>query len=298
VQLVGKFPFLQTGGQNDDGHYLRRIATDGWLGCSGLAFTDSDNWGMGGGDIMASNVAADGFPDEIIGTFRIPVTRVDASDMTSAAGNFSSGFLSGQPYQPAISEGYWLRCYLTNVWQYQTRQWTNSETAYVDNGGSAWATGAASVQAANSSLTWTAGGSSTAGGTYKIVHDANTIDLWSPNFIDGSGNPLMALWIITSKSFEMEVWDGQRHPLRRLFPGVINQPFSLVASWCLGSIADPYFRTRTANVTVFDVIRSSAASFGGVSFKYNVYGWGTLMIDQPTATPSGQATAATLTITE
>jgi len=71
-----------------------------------------------------------------------------------------------------------------------------------------------------------------------------------------------------------------------------------VASWCLGSIADPYFRTRTANVTVFDVIRSSAASFGGVSFKYNVYGWGTLMIDQPTATPSGQATAATLTITE
>lgn len=301
VILFGKLPFLQTGGHQDDGHYLRRVATDGWLGCSSLELTDTGDWmalGMDSSDIMASNRVADGFPDQLNGTFFIPVTRVDASDMGALPTNYvyASGYLAGQQFQPAINEGYWLRNYLTNVWQYQTRQWTVTETGLIDNGASAWSTGSSGIQSANSAITWTANSTATApqGGTYRFVYDANTPELWSPDFITSGGTPLRAFWIITYKSYEMEVWNAARPPMRRLFPGVINQPFSLVASWCRGNLASPYFRSRASDSTVFDVIRSSAA--GTVDFRYNVYGWGTLVVDQPTTTKLGTATGNVLTI--
>ncbi len=301
VILLGKLPFLQTGGHNDDGHYLRRVATDGWLGCSSLTLTDSDDWmalGMNSSDIMASNRVSDGFPDQMNGTLFVPVTRVDASDMGALPTNyvFASGYLAGQVYQPAINEGYWLRCYLTNVWKYQTRQWTVTETGFIDTQVPAWSTGSAAVQSANSAITWTASTDSSpiAGGTWRFVYDGNWPEVFSPYMITSGGSPLRAFWIVTHKSYEMEMWDSVRHPMRRLCPGVINQPFSLVASWCKGSVATPYFRSRASDSTVFDVIRSSAA--GTVDFRYNVYGWGTLLVDQPTATPLGQATASTITI--
>jgi hypothetical protein len=301
VIVFGKLPMLQSGGQNEDGHNLRRITTDVWLGCINLTFTDSSDWmalGMDSSVILSSNRVADGFPDQTTGTFFIPVTRVDASDMGSTAGNFASGFLAGQPYLPAINEGEWLRRYLTNVWQYQTRQWTVTETGFIDNGGSAWSTGSSSIQAANTAVTWTANSTATTtqGGTYRFVYDANTAELVSPNFITAGGTSLRAFWINRYKSYEMEVYSSVRHPLRNLFPGVIDRPFSLVASWCAGNVTDPYFRSRNANETVFGVIRSAAASNGAADFRRNVYGWGTLLVDQPTATPLGQATASTITI--
>jgi len=267
VLIVGRLPRLKTGGHALDGHEMRCIITDAWLGCTNITFTDTDSWGMPGtvagvSSAIGSNEPGDGIPDETSGTYARAVSRIDASGMTSAAGNFGSGYLIGQPYRPAIDEGEWLRRYFTNNIALRRGQWTTDNTGHINS--SSWFN-SADISAANTAVSWTSGSASgPAGGSYRFVYDSLELQDFSPNWITAGGTPLRALWTVNYKSYQMELPDGVGAYQRRLFPGVIDQPWAMVSGWCVGAFgADPYWVQASADATVADSIRTSAKTYSG-----------------------------------
>jgi hypothetical protein len=145
VQLFGHLPWLVTGKHGVDGHVDRCITTHQWLACiPGLTLTDATTFtGMGydaglTSPLIATNVAGDGRPDQTFGTFVRPVCFLDAAglvELTGPGSTFASGYLSGEQTQPAIDEGHWLRCYLTNNLAYRQQGWTVTDTGYIRTDG-------------------------------------------------------------------------------------------------------------------------------------------------------------------
>lgn len=303
VQLYGSLAWLKTGGAQPDGHDDRCILTHHWLGVSGLTFTDTLNWSnMVSAPIdnhipnsIGTNAPGDGIPDQIYGTFSIPVSSIDASGLTATAGNFASGYLAGQPYQPAIDEGYWLRCYLTNNLSYRQRGWSVTETGHIDSSG--WLNSAA-VTATNNSVTWTVDGSSVPGATYRWVYDNQDLTLWSPDFVTAGGTWMRAFWVNTYKSYCQEDANGQGMYRRFLFPGFADRPLALMSGWSQGANSAQFFWTsRLTNATVADAIRSSAVRFGGIiPFEQPIAGDLTLPMHAVTQAAPATATVGTLTI--
>lgn len=303
VQLFGSLAKLKTGGHQADGHEDRCILTHHWLGCSGLTLTDTLNWSnMVSWPIepaipnsIGTNAPGDGIPDQIYGTFSIPVSSIDASGLTSQAGNFASGYLAGQPYQPAIDEGLWLRIYLTNNLSYRQRGWTVTETGHIDNAG--WFN-SSTITATNNSVTWTVDASSVPGGTQRWVYDNQDLTLWSPDFVTGGGTWLRAFWVNTYKSYCQEDANGQGMYRRFLFPGFADRPLALVSGWSQGANSAQFFwMSRLTNATVADAIRSSAVRYGGViPFEMPLAGDLTLPMHAVTQAPPSTLTVGTLTL--
>ena len=303
VQLFGSLAKLKTGGHQADGHEDRCILTHHWLGCTNLAFTDSLNWSNMVSfpvepaipNSIGTNAPGDGIPDQIYGTFSIPVSSIDASGLTSQAGNFASGYLAGQPYQPAIDEGYWLRCYLTNNISYRQRGWTVTETGHIDSAG--WLN-SSTITATNNSVTWTVNGSSVPGSTDRWVYDNVDLTAWSPDYVTAGGTWMRAFWLNTYKSYCQEDANGQGMYRRALFPGFAPRPLALVSGWSQGANSAQFFwMSRATNSTVADAIRSSAVRYGGViPFEMPLAGDLTLPMHAVTLPHSSRSTVGTLTI--
>jgi len=303
VQLFGSLAKLKTGGHQADGHDDRCILTHHWLGCTGLVFTDTLNWSnMVSTPIdthipnsIGTNVPGDGIPDQIYGTFSIPVSSIDASGLTSQAGNFASGYMAGQPYQPAIDEGLWLRIYLTNNLSYRQRGWTVTETGHIDSGG--WLN-SATITATNNSVTWTVDASSVPGGTQRWVYDNVDLTAWSPDYVTGGGTWMRCFWLNTYKSYCMEDANGQGMYRRALFPGFASRPLALVSGWCQGNNSAQFFwMSRVTNSTVADAIRSSSVRYGGViPFEHPIAGDLTLPMHAVTQAPPSTLTVGTITL--
>lgn len=270
VQLFGSLAKLKTGGHQADGHDDRCILTHHWLGCTNLVFTDTLNWSnMVSTPIdphipnsIGTNAPGDGIPDQTYGTFSIPVSSIDASGLTSQAGNFASGYAAGQPYQPAIDEGLWLRIYLTNNLSYRQRGWTVTETGHIDSAG--WLNSSA-VTATNNSVTWTVNGSAVPGANDRWVYDNVDLSSFSPDFVTSGGTWLRCFWVVTYKSYCQEDANGQGLYRRFLFPGFTTRPLALFSAWAQGQNSSQFFPfSRLTNSTVADAIRSSAVRYGGV----------------------------------
>jgi len=310
IQLIGRHPYGQFGGDNPDGHNVRRMCSDAVLGMTNLAFTDSTSWGMLGTTVLEANNPGDGFPDQTGGLFSIPVARIDFSGMTTNAssGTFSSGYLAGTAIVWGIDEQFALKVYFTNDLAYRTRVWTNAPTGVIYTGIGNYA----AAVATNSTVTWTQSGSETApaGQNYKIVYEQTTLNTFSPNLVDLSGNFVRCLWEIGTKSYNFESYEGYggdggiKFPQRRLAPGFISRPIALIFTWSKASFGvKPRWLIAPSDVTVADAIRSSAAyqndntppyyiSFGAS----NVYGDLTLPVSQITQQPPGRITTTTLTV--
>lgn len=280
VQIIGRLPPYMSGGHTADGHELRRTVNDHWLGCTtNLTVTDTANWGMPGTvggqpSVLGTNVPGDGIPDEIYGTFSIPVCRLDASGLTSVAGNFAAGYLAGQPYQPAIDEAYWLRCYMTNNLAFRAKQWAVTETGVIAND-CCWFN-AATITVTNKAVTWsTTNNIDMGGGTWRWTYDSVQLSDISPYFITAGGTPLRTFFDVNYKSYGMEIAAGQGSYIRRLFPGSINQPFALVSGWCIGAAGpNAYWIGTVADKTVADSIRSSVDRYAAGGTKlYLFYAW-------------------------
>ena len=303
VQLFGSLAKLKTGGHQADGHEDRCILTHHWLGCTNLVFTDTLNWSNMVSfpvepaipNSIGTNAPGDGIPDQTYGTFSIPVSSIDASGLTSQAGNFASGYLAGQPYQPAIDEGYWLRCYLTNNLSYRQRGWTVTETGHIDSAG--WLN-SATVTATNNSVTWTVNGSSVPGSTDRWVYDNVDLTAWSPDFVTAGGTWTRAFWLNTYKSYCQEDANGQGMYRRALFPGFADRPLALVSGWSQGANSAQFFwMSRLTNATAADAIRSSAIRYGGViPFEMPLAGDLTLPMHAVTQSSPARATVGILTV--
>lgn len=304
IQIVGRLPGLRTGGFAPDGHNVRCSWDYSWLGCTNLTFTDTTSWGMAGTTVMESNTAGDGSPDELVGTFSVPVAVIDFSGMAtnSGGGTFSSGYLAGQGTCRAIDESYALRSYFTNDLAYRRQVWTNALTGLVYS-----SIGIASqVSSSNSFLSWTSTGNQTnfGGSNSKMIYEQLTLSEFSPNYVNGAGSWARAFWSVGSKSYNWEQYEGTgsesgvKFPLRRLANGYSVNPVSLVYSWMKHNVSPPRWFVGSSDVTVADAIRTSAAAQSGtISFDIsNVFGDLTLKVPRYTEQPPGRATVATLNV--
>lgn len=280
VQIIGRLPPYMSGGHSADGHELRRTVNDNWLGCTNLTVTDTINWGMPGTvaglpSLLGTNVPGDGIPDETDGVFSIPVCRLDASGLTAAGGNFAAGYLASQPYQPAIDEAYWLRCYMTNNLSFRAKQWAVAETGVIVSD-CCWFN-ASTITATNKAVTWAPGINNTdlGGGVWRWTYDSVQLSDVSPYMITAGGVPLRTFYSVNYKSYGMEIASGTSPITRRLFPGYINQPLALVSGWCRGALGiDAYWIGTVADVTVADSIRSSVNRYAAGGTKlYLFYAW-------------------------
>jgi hypothetical protein len=268
VQLFGVLPRLKTGGIAPDGHSDRCATTHQWLACTNLTFTDTINWtNMGNTDggllsaAIITNVPGDGIPDQVYGTFARPVSYIDAYWLNYASGNFASGYLAGQAVQPAIDEGYWLRCYLTNNLQYRQGRYTNTTTGHIITSG--WLN-YATVTATNNSVVFAADTSSIAGLDYRWGYHNTELGLFSPNFVTAEGDWMRLLIANAYKSYGLEDAAGQGTYRRVLFPGFAPRPLALVSGWSLGANSSQFFWMATAaDNTVADALRSSAVRYSG-----------------------------------
>lgn len=301
VQLFGSLPLLMTGEHAVDGHSKRRVTTHQWLACvPGLTFTDSVNhtnlgWDPAFSVYLSTNVPGDGIPDETYGTFVRPVSSIDAAGLTAQAGNFSSGYMAGQPYQPAIDEGDALRRYLTNDIAYRRGGWAVNETGYIRVDG--WFN-SAHIMATNNSVTWSTGSGAVGGTTHRwLLHNFDTA-IWSPNLVTSEGVWARAFWSQVYKSYSMDESGGQANYRRHLFPG-FTEPVSLVGSFGLGNVSSAsWVWIGTApDLTVADAIRSSAFRYGGaMPFEYPIAGDLTLPFDNAAILPPpSQVAVSTIT---
>ena len=142
VLKVGKTAPLFGGSHALDGHEVRCYENHSWLGCTNLVFTDATDFtsimvgtvaGITTG--LATNVPGDGKPDNMSGEFSFPVSTIDASGLTSAAGVFGSGYLIGQAYQPAIDEGSALTNYLEACIAYHDGERTTPAMGHIASDG-------------------------------------------------------------------------------------------------------------------------------------------------------------------
>lgn len=303
VQIIGRLPPLMSGGHNQDGHDVRRIVNDHWLGCTNLVFTDTLDWGMPGtASLISTNIPGDGIPDQTQGYFSIPVCRLDASGLTAVAGNFAAGYLAGTPYQPAIDEAYWLRCYMTNNLAYRNKQWTVDETG-VFGMPCCWFN-SATISSANPSVTWSSVTDTVlGGGRWRWMYDSLETSLVSPGLFTAEGVPARVFWNNIFKSYCMEIANGQGTYVRRLFPGYVNQPLALISGWCQGGSGQTALWVGTAaNVTVADAIRTSIVRYSGGSppYTYPFTGWLagdlSLPMDAITQDPRPEASIGDLTV--
>ncbi len=301
VQVFGHLPPLMTGGQNVDGHEVRRAVTYMWLGCTNLAFTDTVNWtnmvGTVAGlpSLIATNVPGDGIPDQINGTFARPVAVLDAANLISTAGNFASGYLAGQPYQPAIDESYWLKCYLTNNLLYRQSQLPLSTNGYIRT--DAWLNYVA-VLATNTAVSWIGGSTNAPGLTNKWLHSNNQLSLFSPELVDASGNWSFHLFVNSYKSYTFEDANGQGCYRRFLFPGFAPRPIALNSGWGQGASAPQFFwMGKASDNTIADAITSSATRYGTMPFEFVLEGDVTLPLKNSSVLPKPTtATIGTLVI--
>lgn len=310
VQIFGSLPFLQTGIHAADGHVTeyRRCWTDAWIGCSNLVFTDATLFTTAGtvqgqANVTATNAPGDGFPDQIGGSFHIPVSRIDAAGLTAVggAGTFASGFLAGQNRLPAVDEGYGLRSYLTSNVAYRRREFTFAELGRIE---SAWLN-PSTITSTNSSVTWTTGAAadSFAGLTNRWSYVGTEWGLASPNYITAGGVAKLSWGHVVYKSYHMEINNGYGYLQRVLFPGWWDRPLALVAAWGYGAFSsNPYWAGTASDQTVADFIRSSVvqASGGGtpaVLFnRHWIFGDVTLPCDPITQNPIGTTTATSIRI--
>lgn len=296
VQLVGHLPPLMTGGQNVDGHEVRRACTYMWLGCTNLAFTDTINWTnmvgtvQGHPSVIATNTPGDGIPDQLYGTYVRSVAVLDAANLLSTAGDFASGYLVGQPYQPAIDEGYWLRCYVTNNLLYRQSQLSLSTNGYIRT--DAWLNYATILQT-NTAAAWTGGGTNIPGATNKWLHSNNELRLFSPELVDSAGNWSFHFFVNSYKSYTFEDANGQGCYRRFLFPGFAPRPIALNSGWGQGANSAQFFwMGKSTDTTVADIVASSATRYGVMPFEFVLEGDVTLPIKNSSVLP--KPTTATI----
>lgn len=305
VQLFGHLPWLKAGPVNPDGHVTRCALTHQWLACvPGFAVEDwRTNTGMGydagiTSPLVATNVANDGIPDNTAGTFIRPVSFIDAANLVYNVdgGTFSSGYLTGQPRQPAVDEGLWLKIYLTNNMGFRQQAWTVTETGFIRSDG--WMN-AATVMSVNNSVSWTSGSTSIAGRTDRWVHHSHELPAWSPSLVTEDGVFLRCFSAQLYKSYGMEESTGQATYRRHLFPGFAPYAMALVAGWCYGTASTSSFVwiAKSENVTVADAITSSAQRYSGIMpFECPIVGDLTIPIDTITQAPPATATVGTLVV--
>lgn len=289
VQVVGHLPPLMTGGQNVDGHEVRRACTYMWLGCTNLAFTDTIDWTnmvgtvQGHPSVIATNTPGDGIPDQLYGTYVRSVAVLDAANLLSTAGDFASGYLAGQPYQPAIDEGYWLRCYVTNNLLYRQSQLSLSTNGYIRT--DAWLNYVTILQT-NTAAAWTGGGTNIPGATNKWLHSNNELRLFSPELVDSAGNWSFHFFVNSYKSYTFEDANGQGCYRRFLFPGFAPRPIALNSGWGQGANSAQFFwMGKSTDTTIADIVTSSATRYGVMPFEFVLEGDVTLPIKNSSVLP-------------
>lgn len=303
VQLYGCMARMKTGKHQADGHEDRCITTINNLACSNLVYTDTENfsnmvsWPIEPAipNSIGTNVPGDGVPDQVYGTFARPVSSIDASGLTYTAGNFASGYYAGQSMQPAIDEGYWLRCFLTNNIEYRRAFWSVASTGHISGG---WLN-SSTITATNNSVSWSVDSSSIAGNSYVWVYDNKELNIWSPHFVSDAGQQTSALVFNQYKSYGMEDANGVGTYRRILFPGFAPKPFSVGGSgWSQGANGAQFFwMSKASDLTLADGIRSSVVRFGGViPFEMPIAGDLTLPIRSEARVVGAHAYVGTLTI--
>lgn len=273
VQGIGATAAHVGGWHNVDGHYVRCSETDAPLQMTNWVFTDALDHGMGGGDVLASNVPGDGRWDETTATnFARPVARIDAallfdsSSPTYPAGTHCLAGLKETPYQ---EEDFALRNYFTNDLAYRRGAWSLSNTGIVVGGN--WdATDRDTYAAANSSVTWVQSQIAPIGAGSRVrffMHCAANVDL--PSIYDSNCVPVLCLVAVANRSFGMARYDimGYGAPQTRwLFPGRQTTPYALVAMWDEGHNGSggvpPFWRASNSDTHVADMHRTSYLARG------------------------------------
>jgi len=305
VQFIGALPFYLGGSHNMDGHYARCMVTDAPYCATNLTFTDVNNFGMGGGDYLASNVPGDGrFDETSIGStnFARPVARINAyAILNSGSVLFTSGCLSNLLTTPVVDEAVGLRAYFTNNLAFRRGEWTVSASNYINT--SLWTAPDYSTITNYVRVSTTYAGGALGAGSRPRFFYHNLADEDMNNVYDASCSPIRALFVVNYRSFGMEVYDivgyGNAMP-RWLFPGRTTEPYGLVTGWSRGSgFSDAPFwlPNTTTNTHIADIHRSSMnaqTSTGGLfagywPFFYSLFGDLTLPITGSTTNqPIGQ----------
>ena len=164
-----------------------------------------------------------------------------------------------------------------------------------------------SVSASNTVVTWTTTVAQTniSGGNWKFVWEQLTLPDFSPNYVTDAGSWVRAFWIVSTKSYNWEGYEGKgaesgvKYPQRHLIPGLDNATPCLVYSWSKSTFGvTPTWTIKSTDVTVADAMRSSAASQGGVVTLdiFNVWGDLTLQIPQYTQQAPGASRVGTLSV--
>lgn len=308
VLKLGKTAPLFGGSHALDGHEVRCYENHSWLGCTNLTFTDATDFtsimvgtvaGIATG--LATNVPGDGKPDNMSGAFSIPVSTIDASGLTSAAGVFGSGYLIGQAYQPAINEAAALTNYLEACIAYHDGELTNTPTGHIASD-SQWFN-YATITATNLSVTWTvSAGSAVAGGRWRFVYDNCELQDLGPKWVTAEGVPAFIEWSTVYKSYQMENFNGVGAYRRRLFPGFVSQTLAMVSGWGVGVSGDAFWIATTGDASVADSIRSSVVRYSGGGTltapfdRMIIAGDLTLPVDAVTRARPSRAMVGTLTI--
>ena len=303
--LIGRLPFVKIGAFAPDGHNLRAAASRAIFGCTNYTLPDTTSWGLAGTTVMESNVPSDGIPDTLVASFSFPVGVIDFSGMTtnSNVGTFASGYYSGQGACRVVDERNALKLYFTNNLAYRRKQWTNSWTGLLYSP----IANSSSVSASNTVVTWTTTVAQTniSGGNWKFVWEQLTLPDFSPNYVTDAGSWVRAFWIVSTKSYNWEGYEGKgaesgvKYPQRHLIPGLDNATPCLVYSWSKSTFGvTPTWTIKSTDVTVADAMRSSAASQGGVVTLdiFNVWGDLTLQIPQYTQQAPGASRVGTLSV--
>jgi hypothetical protein len=309
VQIFGSLPYGQFAVHAADGHEYRRACTDAWLGCTNLVLTDStmfftEGTVQGLPSVIGTNAPGDGFPDQIGGTFSVPVSRLDAAGMTAFGGagsTFASGYLAGTQTLQAIDEGYGLRAYLTSNVAYRRKEWTFAELGYIENAG--W-DNHATITATNTAVTWSrVAANAFAGLTNRWSYVHTELNYASPNFITAGGVAKLDYAHVWYKSYHMEVASGACFLNRMLFPGWWPRPLAFGAAWGYGVLGqNPYWAGRASDETFGDFIRSSVLQASGTNpptvlfNRHWVVGDVTLPCDPITRNPVGATSGTKLRV--
>jgi len=305
VQFIGALPFYLGGSQNMDGHYARCMVTDGPYCATNLVFTDLNDFGMGGGDYLASNIPGDGRFDEIaIGStnFARPVARVDAyAILNSGVVLFTTGCLSNLAINPVVDEAAALRSYFTNNLAFRRGQWSVSASNFINTSLYSATDYAIITNYVRVPTVYASGAPGAGARTRFFYHNFSNEDM--NGVYDASCAPIRALLAINYRSFGMEVRDitGYGNPMPRwLFPGRTTEPYALVTGWSRGSgffDAPFWLPNTTTNTHIADIHRSSmnaqtstGGDFAGYwPFFYSLFGDLTLPLTGATTNqPIGQ----------
>lgn len=305
IQFVGRHPGVKIGAFAPDGHNIRCAWSFQFYGMTNFTLPDSTAWGMAGTTVMESNPPGDGTPDTLVGDFSIPIAVIDFSGMTTNGngGTFASGFLAGQGTCRTVVEKDALRQYFADDLSYRRQGYTNTGTGILYSPIS----NSSAVAASNTVVSWTTTGAQTnyAGGNWKMVWDQSTLGDFSPNYVTDSGNWARIFWLVSTKSYNWEGYEGKgsesgvHYPKRHLQSGLNSTSLCLVYSWSKSAFGvTPTWTVRSTDATVAAAIRSSAASQGGtIGFDVsNVWGDLTLPIPAITQPAPGRLTVTNLVV--